>query len=101
MTGNRFAMLLAGLLIAAVTRSSAIQSGARAVTFSEDVAPILYANCVSCHRPGEAGPFSLISYEDVAKRGALIATVTKSRYMPPWHAAPGFGEFVGQQRPGA
>jgi hypothetical protein len=63
------------------------------VTFSETIAPIVYQNCVTCHRPGEAAPFSLISYEDVKKRGALIAVVTKSRYMPPWHAAHGYGEF--------
>jgi mono/diheme cytochrome c family protein len=68
------------------------------VTFSETIAPIVYTNCVSCHRPGEAAPFSLLSYEDVAKRGALIATVTESRYMPPWHAEPGFGDFVGERR---
>ena len=68
------------------------------VTFAETIAPIVYANCVTCHRPGEAAPFSLISYEDVAKRGALIAKVTESRYMPPWHAAPGYGEFVGERR---
>jgi mono/diheme cytochrome c family protein len=97
MTGNRFAMLLAGLLIAAVTGSSAIQSGARAVTFSEDVAPILYANCVSCHRPGEAAPFSLISYEDVSKRAKNIAKVTQARQMPPWHAAHGYGEFADER----
>ena len=68
------------------------------VTFAETIAPVVYANCVTCHRPGEAAPFSLISYEDVAKRGALIAKVTESRYMPPWHAEPGFGEFVGERR---
>jgi len=68
------------------------------VTFSETVAPILYQNCVTCHRPGEAAPFSLISYEDAKKRGALIATVTRSRYMPPWHAAHGFGEFKEERR---
>jgi mono/diheme cytochrome c family protein len=70
----------------------------RAVTFTETIAPIVYANCVTCHRPGEAAPFSLISYEDVAKRGAMIARVTESRYMPPWHAESGFGEFVGERR---
>ena len=43
-------------------------------------------------------PFSLLSYEDVAKRGALIAKVTASKYMPPWHAAAGHGEFVGERR---
>jgi hypothetical protein len=73
-------------------------SGADRVTFSETIAPIVYANCVSCHRPGEAAPFALISYGDVKKRGALIATVTKSRYMPPWHAAHGFGEFADERR---
>src|SRR5262245_42178292 len=68
------------------------------VTFAETIAPIVYTNCVTCHRPGEAAPFSLISYEDVAKRGALIAKVTESRYMPPWHAEAGYGEFIGERR---
>jgi mono/diheme cytochrome c family protein len=69
-----------------------------AVTFSETIAPIVYANCVTCHRAGEAAPFPLVTYEDVAKRGALIARVTESRYMPPWHAAEGHGEFIGERR---
>jgi len=67
-------------------------------TFSDTVAPIVYGNCVSCHRPGEAAPFPLISYEDVAKRGALIAKVTASRYMPPWKAVHGYGEFKDERR---
>src|SRR5262249_29298144 len=71
---------------------------AKTITFSEHVAPIVYENCVTCHRPGEAAPFSLISYDDVKKRGALIATVTKARYMPPWHAAHGYGEFADERR---
>ena len=58
------------------------------VTFSENVAPIIHRRCTGCHRPGEAAPFSLISYDDVAKRGKLIATVTASRLMPPWRAEP-------------
>jgi mono/diheme cytochrome c family protein len=68
------------------------------VTFSETIAPIVYANCVGCHRPGEAAPFSLVTYEDVAKRAPLIAKVTASRYMPPWHAAHGYGEFADERR---
>ena len=68
------------------------------VTFAETIAPIVYANCVTCHRAGQAAPFSLISYEDVAKRGALIARVTESRYMPPWHGDTDFGGFVGERR---
>jgi hypothetical protein len=54
------------------------------VTFSHDVAPILYRNCIACHRPGGVAPFSLISYNDAAKRAPLIATVTEKRFMPPW-----------------
>src|SRR5687768_9594115 len=69
-----------------------------AVTFSDRIAPILYANCVVCHRPGEAAPFPLICYEDVRARGALIASVTASRYMPPWHAGHGFREFRDERR---
>jgi len=70
----------------------------RQITFSDRIAPILYTNCVSCHRPGEAAPFSLISFAEVRARGRLIAQVTKSRYMPPWHAAPGFGDFKDERR---
>jgi mono/diheme cytochrome c family protein len=92
------------LLLASVTTSSqearraAPRAPAGTVTFAETIAPILYDNCVACHRAGEAAPFPLISYEDAAKRGALIAAVTESRYMPPWHAAEGHGEFVGERR---
>ena len=48
------------------TRVEPRASNAGQVTFTDTIAPIVYANCVTCHRPGEAGPFSLISYEDVA-----------------------------------
>jgi hypothetical protein len=78
--------------------SAALLRAAGDITFSATIVPILYENCVSCHRPGEAAPFSLITYEDVAKRGALVATVTASRYMPPWHAVHGYGEFKGERR---
>jgi hypothetical protein len=78
--------------------SAGVVLSAADVTFSETIAPIVYQNCVTCHRPGEAAPFSLISYDDVKKRGALIATVTKSRYMPPWHAEHGYGEFADERR---
>src|SRR5262245_61459315 len=66
-------------------------------TFTETIAPIVYANCVTCHRAGEVAPFSLITYEDVIKKGKQIARVTGSKYMPPWHAVHGYGEFVGER----
>jgi len=54
------------------------------VTFNHDIAPIVYHACALCHRPGEAGPFSLLSYSDAKMRARLIAEVTKRRIMPPW-----------------
>lgn len=53
-------------------------------TWSHDVAPIVYKNCVECHRPGQVAPFSLLSYETAAKRAEFIAKAVKARYMPPW-----------------
>src|ERR1700737_3207532 len=69
-----------------------------APTFNRDIAPILYKSCATCHRPGEVAPFSLLTYQDAAKRAKLIATVTKARVMPPWKAEPGFGEFRDARR---
>ncbi len=67
-------------------------------TFSADVAPIIFNKCASCHRPGEAAPFSLLSYDDVRKRGKLIATVTQNRYMPPWHGHSDMADFRDDRR---
>jgi mono/diheme cytochrome c family protein len=63
---------------------AAFWAAAPGVTFSHDVAPILYRQCVSCHRPGGVAPFSLIAYQDTAKRAKLIAAVAGKRFMPPW-----------------
>lgn len=67
-------------------------------TFNKDVAPILYQNCAGCHRPGQVAPFSLLTYNDAAKRAGLIATATTKRYMPPWKAEPGYGHFADERR---
>ncbi|HLH31047.1 MAG TPA: cytochrome c [Terriglobia bacterium] len=66
-------------------------------TFSEDIAPIVFKNCAPCHRPGEAGPFSLLTYEDVRKKARTIAAVTQTRYMPPWPADPSYRHFLGER----
>ncbi len=68
------------------------------VTFSKDIAPILFEYCAPCHRPGEAGPFSLLNYPDARKHAEQIAIVTGKRYMPPWPPAPGYGNFAGSKR---
>lgn len=69
-----------------------------AVTYARDIAPILFAHCVECHRPGEVAPFSLLNYQDAAKRAVGIEHVTGSRTMPPWKAAEGFGHFLDERR---
>jgi len=68
------------------------------VTFNRDIAPIIFENCAMCHRPGEAGPFPLLTYMDVRKHAAQIASVTRSRYMPPWLPEHGYGDFSGERR---
>src|SRR6266581_632243 len=55
-----------------------------ALTFSHDVAPLLYRRCANCHHTGGVAPFALTTYADAAKRANLIAQVTAKRYMPPW-----------------
>ena len=92
------ARIVLGLALAAAFASLSFSCARPRVTFSETIAPILYEHCVTCHRPGEIGPFSLISYDDAARHGRKIAEVAASRYMPPWHAANDVGPFVGERR---
>ena len=78
-------VLAAGAL---VTHHEAVPSAQALVTFSEHVAPILFANCTSCHRPGEAAPFALMSYRDARPLAKAIASATAAHAMPPWKAGP-------------
>jgi Copper type II ascorbate-dependent monooxygenase, C-terminal domain len=67
------------------------------ITFNEHISPIIHQNCTPCHRPNEAAPFSLITYNDVKARAKFIQKVTETRYMPPWKAEIGFGEFQNER----
>lgn len=66
---------------------------AQVPTFNKEVAPIIHAKCTPCHRPNESAPFSLITYEDVAKRAAFIKTVVETGYMPPWKADNHYADY--------
>jgi peroxiredoxin len=66
---------------------------AETITFAQHVAPILWNNCSRCHRPGEVGPFSLLTYKDAAKRAEFIRDVTANGSMPPWKPHAGAGVF--------
>ena len=70
---------------------------AAAPTFSGEVAPIMYAKCVACHRPGEVAPMSLITYKDVRPWASSIREKVTSRVMPPWHADRQYGAFRNEQ----
>ena len=78
-------------IFGATARSAPRQASSVAapqVTYSRDVAPIVFRACATCHRPGEAAPFSLLTYADVKKHARQIAEVTRSRAMPPWLPEP-------------
>ena len=66
-------------------------------TFSKDIAPIIYTNCSSCHRPKQIGHFSLLTYTDVRTNAAKILYTVKNKLMPPWPADPHYTSFVGEK----
>lgn len=68
------------------------------ITYTRDVAPIVQKHCVTCHRPGEIGPFTLTSHADVASWSATIREVVEEQRMPPWHAKSDVGTFVNDRR---
>jgi len=67
------------------------------VTYTRDIAPVIAANCLSCHRAGGGGPFSLVTYEEVSRRAGQLSVVVESRLMPPWKPVPGIRHFVGER----
>jgi mono/diheme cytochrome c family protein len=69
-----------------------------AITFTKNVAPILFKSCAECHRPGEVAPFSVLSYKDVRPWAKSIREKVVSKEMPPWHADPNHGEFLNDRR---
>ncbi|MEO8087167.1 MAG: cytochrome c [Bacteroidota bacterium] len=63
------------------------------VTYSGQIAKIIYKHCTPCHRPGSAGSFDLLTYDDVKKKAKNIELVTRSRFMPPYPADPSYSHF--------
>ena len=84
--------LAAGLFLAVAIWPTAVVGQ---VTFSKDVAPLLFDRCGMCHHPEGSAPFSLLTYRTARQHATQMALVTKSRLMPPWKAEPGYGDFVG------
>ena len=90
--------LIAAMAGAGRGMQAAPQSTDSSPTFTRDVAPILYANCVTCHRPGEIAPMSLVSYQDVRPWARAITRKIADGSMPPWHADAPAGTFSNERK---
>src|SRR5882724_5575768 len=97
---KRLALLCTLLLSVAVCASEFLSARAASnraeetrITFNRDLAPIVFRTCAPCHHPGEAGPFSLLTYGDLKSHARQIADVTQKRIMPPWLLEPGEWKF--------
>jgi tetratricopeptide (TPR) repeat protein/mono/diheme cytochrome c family protein len=107
MTGGRaaVAMWAAALAIGAAhgerppgRGSSVVHAQPSVVTFTKDVAPILFNACAPCHRPEGSAPFPLLNFEDARRHAAEIVAATRDRVMPPWKPEPGYGQFLDERR---
>src|SRR5215510_1045166 len=91
---------LGAAVLLALPASQAIETKSKApgVTFTKDVAPIMFKSCAECHRPGQIAPFSVLSYKDVRPWAKSIKEQVANRQMPPWHADPKHGEWKNDRR---
>ncbi|MDR1990987.1 MAG: tetratricopeptide repeat protein [Acidobacteriaceae bacterium] len=91
----RLTLLLCAVLCAPLTAFG--QASGEPVTYSKQIAPIVFQKCGSCHHPNGVAPFSLVSYGTARTQASQMAAVTARGFMPPWKADPAFGgPFVGQ-----
>ena len=89
-------VLLSGWFTSSASAQTATGEGVP--TFTKDVAPIFYAHCTTCHRPGEIAPMSLLTYREARPWARSIASRVASGTMPPWHADPAYGSFANERR---
>ena len=81
------------LALCSVTAVFAQMANMNAPTYTKDVAPIFQKHCQSCHRPGEAAPFSMGSYEETRPWAGAMKLAVRLKTMPPWYADPQIGHF--------
>ena len=86
-------MKLIAIFAAVASIASAVE-----VTYSKDVAPILFNRCSGCHRPGDIAPMSLLSYKETRPWAKAIRGAVVKGTMPPWHADPRYGHFQNDAR---
>ncbi|MEP7271018.1 MAG: hypothetical protein ABI882_05915, partial [Acidobacteriota bacterium] len=95
-------LLIPGIAVAVVfgllTLTVSSKTGSAAVTFTKDIAPILYQNCAECHRPTGVAPMSLLTFKEVRPWARSVKERVVDRTMPPWFADPKHGEFANTTR---
>jgi hypothetical protein len=91
-------IIFVGALSGVPTETQDLSPAAIVPTFSKDAAPILYKHCVSCHRPGDIAPMSLLTYEQARPWARAISKAIGARTMPPWHADAPAGTFANERR---
>ncbi len=94
-------MLRAGaayLLAAAIAAPLYSQQSPKTLTFDQDIAPIVFDHCSSCHRPGQEAPFPLLNYSDVKTHAQIISLAVSNRFMPPWKPVVGYGDLAGARQ---
>src|ERR1700730_18197449 len=89
--------IFSAALLCLAAQSRPQEPGNPPPTFTKDVAPILQKHCQTCHRPGEAAPFSMLTYEQTRPWAATIKMVVKQKIMPPWYADPQYGHFANER----
>src|SRR5579864_1029732 len=95
------ALTVGAVAAAATLAGSAAPTGEQAPsapTYTRDVAPILYKNCATCHRPGQIAPMSLLTYDDARPYARAIRAKVANGEMPPWHADAPAGVFLNDRR---
>src|SRR5947208_11044257 len=94
---RRVVLILGSACLLAAPAGAQSGQAASAPTWNKDVAPIVYANCITCHRPGEVAPMSLMSYADARPWAKGMKAKVTAHEMPPWFADPRYGTFLNKR----
>ena len=87
-------LITRGLVLLVALSCTSYMCAAQPETFSKDVAPILQAHCQACHRPGEAAPFPLLTFQQARPWAKAMKEAVLLKKMPPWYADPQYGKFA-------
>ena len=67
------------------------------ISYAQRIAPLLVDKCVACHREGGVAPWAMTGYDIVRGFAPMIREVVRTKRMPPWHADPHYGSFIGDR----